>query len=112
MGDVTMQELEGTLDAALSEQVTRQENWLKRSRPDAENSDKCDWKPRKRHRKSAYQWLCCLHNQLKTYVHNGLLFFGPPNSEVSYSAWPRLSISPDMGSDGSQAFNKLLPHLF
>ena len=102
-GDLTFQEIEGTLDQAVQQQNERQSSWLKRARDGGRGDEKLV-RPRKRHRKSSYVWLCALHNQLLQYIEKGLLHFLPDSDpDKSMSSTPRLSISPDMGSDGVPA---------
>ena len=99
VGDVTMQQLTGDKDAGIKESVARQRAWLKRG-PDTQPSS---WRPRKRQRRAAWMWLNCLHNMLLTLVATGLLYYIERMDKASRDypeLWPRLSISPDMGSDG------------
>lgn len=69
-----------------------------------------DIQPRKRHRRSALQWLAAVDNQMmmstgKSFMHfripSDLAKAGPPES------WPRLSVAPDQGGDGLCAVNFL-----
>ena len=107
-----MQHLEGTLDAGLQQQAQRQAEWLKRGTADASRCLRCSWKPRKRYRKAAWHWLCCVHNQLSQYISKGLLHFEKPK-DVSPDLWPRCSMHPDMGSDGIYIYHtSLLEHIY
>ena len=99
MGEVTMEVLSSNAIETLKSQSARQEAWLKRGRSDAVDSSRSTWKPKKRHRNSAFAWLCCIHNQLNVYFQKGLLYFMADPSSPAID-WNRLSVSPDMGSDG------------
>ena len=65
VGEVQMQMLQGSLEEGLSRQRDRQRAWLKRKRVGA--GEQCEFRVRKRYRKSAYQWLNALHHQIKQF---------------------------------------------
>lgn len=92
------------ISQALEVRRARQRAFLKRKQPES-GVKSADWRPRKRHRRSAWQWLCALHHQISQFHPSGLLHFCvPPAPETpSPILWPRLSISPDQGSDGTAA---------
>ena len=101
-----MQSLEGTFSDGLHRQQERQRAWLKRKSADSDNAH-LQHKPRTRHRKASWQWVCALHNQLVLVVPNGLQHFKKPivDTPTDATEWPRLSISPDMGSDGFMIYH-------
>ena len=108
MGLVSSAALQGGAVAAqqaLGDQRARQRAFLKR-KMDAGTTgvNTSCWRPRKRFRKKgAYLWLSGVHNQIKQFVASGALRFNqtqPVEERGRASLWPRLSISPDMGSDG------------
>lgn len=95
-----MASLEGeeSKQKALAEQRVRQQGWMKRK----QTGSNATWRPRKRYRKSAYQVVCHLHNQLVQHIPQGLLRFQVPMQEERGPpiSWNRLSLSPDQGSEG------------
>ena len=101
LGEITMAGLisEEAREAALQDQRARQRSFLKRK---ATAAGTATWRPRKRHRRSAYQYTCHIHNQLQQFVPGGLKHFMIPDagSGGQVSQWPRFSLSPDMGPDG------------
>ena len=71
--------------------------------------------PRKRHRKSSMQWTGHLHKMLLFFYEKGLFHFQVghiPGSRPRAVTWPRLSLSPDQGSDGVCGSNYCLGPLF
>jgi hypothetical protein len=81
-------------------QRNRQRAFLKR-KVDANGG--AGWRVRKRHRKSALQWLNCLHNQMLPWLMSGLQLFiisAVMLEGMNPLQWPRLGVAPDMGSDG------------
>ena len=101
VGEVTLASLEGNKAHALELQKKRQIAWLKRQSTD--NTQAADWRPKTRHRRGAYTWLVTLHNQMIAWLPKGILGFKElvdNGISLDASQWPRLSISPDMGSDG------------
>lgn len=91
----------------------RQRAFLKRKTPEGGVKAQ-DWRPRKRHRKSAWQWLCALHNQMTPLVPKGINYFCQAEQAQEREPplkWPRLSISPDQGSDGLSAICYMVHHL-
>ena len=107
VGEVTFSSLDGTADQALADQKSRQDAWLKRSVDGQPKS--ASWRTKKRHRRSAYLWLVALHNQLKAWIEKGLFNFTRMSDEhgLDLTQWPRLSISPDQGSDGDPSLTSL-----
>lgn len=87
---------------ALKESVRRQQCWLKRR---ASDQQLVTWRPSKRFRTSAKQWLYAVDNQLKSSLPcRGLSDF--VKSENSWAIWKdyrHLLISADQGSDGLSA---------
>ena len=107
VGEMTFSSLDGTADQALADQKSRQDAWLKRSVDGQPKS--ASWRTKKRHRKGAYLWLVALHNQLKAWIEKGLFHFTRMSDEhgLDPTQWPRLSISPDQGSDGDPSLTSL-----
>ena len=81
----------------------RQESFLKRKRVEAD----VGWRPRKLHRKSAFQWLSGVHQQMLQFVPtDGMLYYtGARAQEGPALTWPRLPCSPDQGPDGMYALH-------
>jgi hypothetical protein len=55
-------------------------------------------------------WLVALQNQLKAWIDAGLLYFsegGDIGATSDPATWPRLSVSPDMGSDGANLTDEI-----
>ena len=92
--------MEGTKAAAIDAQVDRQRAWLKRKHSSVDGPKA--WRIKKRHRRGAYLWLVALHNQCRAFIKNGLLHFRKDDETwtADPASWPRMSMSPDMGSAG------------
>lgn len=106
LGEVTMQHMEGAQAGAeaLEQQRSRHRSFLKRKRQT--ETDAKAWRPKKRFRKSSWQWLCALHHQMSQFHGSGLLHFCVPDElelRLAPICWPRLSLTPDQGSDGVSA---------
>ena len=103
MGEVTWGELTGDPGLARREQVKRQKAFCRKNSKDGDRPAPGDWKVRKRHRRGAYLWLTSLHNQMSAWITKGLLHFQvDDDADEDPTLWPRLGVSPDMGSDGVQ----------
>ena len=97
---------------AKAAQNIRQSNWLKRKTISGEAA--ATWRPRKRHRRSAYVYTCTEHAFFKEVVDDGLLHFQQPEEQSKRSPainWDRLGISPDQGSGGISMINHWLHKL-
>ena len=83
--------------AALRDHRERQRRFLKRA---AEPEGPATWRPRKRHRKAAFQVAAHMHRVFREWFDKGLLYY-QQQSDVSQRppaiSWPRLSLCPDMG---------------
>lgn len=102
VGEVSLAGLQSSegQSAALVDQRARQRAFLKRKSADDKKSE---WRVRKKHRKTSYQYLCCMHNQLAQFVPDGLMHFSLDKAGVDRQdprSWPRLSLGPDQGSEG------------
>lgn len=95
---------------ALRDQRRRPQAFLNRKECGGTHS----WRPKKRHRKAAFQWLCHLHMQLSPVIDEDILHFQAPSLAADRppaSSWPRLSLSPDQGSDGVSGISYLIQKL-
>lgn len=116
MGEASLAKVFGSeadAAAAVEDRRDRQRAFLKRKSPGA-GVQGSDWWPRKRHRKSAWQWLCALHNQISHVHPSGVLYFALPDDPTQRPPplmWPRLSLSPDQGADGVSAICFMVHHL-
>ena len=100
LGEVTLAELVGPeeKEKVMTLERDRQRQYLKRK--DAPEGTRPVPK-RQRLRKSSYQWLAGMHNMLANWIVGGLLWFCVSEVRMAGSPrlWPRLAVSPDMGSD-------------
>lgn len=90
----------------MQDSVRRQQCWLKRRASDPQQAS---WRPSKRYRASAKQWLYAVGNQLKSSLPcRGLKdFVKSENSWTSWRDYRHLLISADQGSDGLSAISYL-----
>ena len=104
LGEVTIMEVqegEEGKQRAVQAQKSRQQAWLKRKT----GFKAADWRPKKRYRTSADQYSVHEHHQMSHFLDKGLLHFQLTEEDRRGPAasWPRLSVSPDQGSDGVSA---------
>jgi hypothetical protein len=87
-------------DEERDQQAARARMWLKRQR----HGSAVAWRPRKKQRVKAFQWLCSLNQQLSLATEGNVTLgsFKPTAADEAGSkhSWPYLSISADQGSDG------------
>ena len=108
--------LSKTLDSAQGAQVAqeihgeltdirlRQSRWLRKHKA----AGKVDWRPRKRHRVSAWRWLRAIDHQCCLAMGTGLQHFKQAESlseRGPWDTWPCLSIALDCGTDGLAAIS-------
>ena len=94
----------GSKAEALEQMKERQRAFLKRKSDDSKKS----FRPTKIHRKSALQWLASVDNQFRMFAEKGVLIYSQPADEGKRApalSWPRVSASPDLGSDGVSALS-------
>ncbi|CAK0805860.1 unnamed protein product, partial [Prorocentrum cordatum] len=81
-----------------------QRAWLKRKLDES-----ATFKPKKVRRKSAFQWLAALGNQVKSFsIDGGLQTYSQPediSTREPALKWPRISAACDLGSDGVSALS-------
>ena len=99
---------EEAVEAALTAQRNRQRAWLKRKSGCVAAAA---WRPAKRYRRAAFMYSLHEHAFMREFVEKGLLHFQQPEDEKERKpacSWNRLSVCPDMGSDGVSAISHWL----
>ena len=71
------------ITSAVSDMYKRQRAWLGKRKVKGVNA--C-WRPKKRYRKSSFQWCAHLHHMLEMYVPGGLQYCKVPNKRLSNQA--------------------------
>lgn len=85
----------------------RPRSWLQR---DA-GSQPASWRPAKLYRQGAKAWLVTLDNQIQQCTRfNGLAHFQWRDIWLDWRRWPSVSMSVDLGSDGTSAWHSLAYH--
>lgn len=103
-------EREKAIEREVASRGAREEAFLTRKRKAGSESSGA-WRPRKRHRKSAYLWLVHVDHQIRHGSgYPGIVSFqvAEGNDEPPWHQWPLLSVATDQGSPELCAVNYLM----